>query len=101
MGDELSVVGIGSYCLLAEKYKNQIQQAGIENNNDKNWMFIKKCSESVSDQLKIMDICQKMLYEYGYIKENVKQMREVRDTFKKGVETMQEVLEAFSIVLDE
>lgn len=101
MGDGLSVVDIGSYCLLVEKYKEHLEQEGVNNNSKNNRYFIKKCSESVSDQLRIMDECQKMLYGHGYKKENVEKMKQVRDMFKEGVETMQEVLKAFSIVLDE
>lgn len=101
MGDELTVVDIGNFCLLAEKYKTQIEEAGVNNDSENNKLFLEKCSESISDQLRIMDDCQKMLYRHRYKKENVEQMKQVRDMFKEGVETMQEVLKAFSIVLDE
>lgn len=101
MGDGLSITDIGKFCLLAEKYKTQIEEAGINNNSDNNKMFLEKCSESISEQLKIMDECQKMLYVHGYKKENVEHMKKVRDMFKEGVETMQEVLKTFCIALDE
>ena len=101
MGDGLRVVDIGKFCLLSEKYKTQIEEAGVNNDSENNKLFLEKCSESISDQLRIMDDCQKMLYGHGYKKENVEQMKKVGDMFKEGVETMQEVLRAFSIVLDE
>ena len=34
MKDRLTVVDIGNYCLLAEKYKAQIEQVGIKNNTE-------------------------------------------------------------------
>lgn len=101
MGDGLSVVDIGNFCLLAEKYKTQIEEADVNNDSENNKLFLEKCSESISDQLRIMDDCQKMLYRHGYKKENVEQMKKVRDMFKEGVDMMQEVLKAFSIALDE
>lgn len=101
MVDGLTIVDIGNFCLLAEKYKKQIKKAGVNNDSENNKLFLKKCSKSISDQLRIMDDCQKMLYGYGYENENVEQMKKVRDIFKEGVELMQEVLKAFCIVLDE
>lgn len=99
--DGLTVVDIGNFYLLSEKYKTCIEETGIDIDSSNNRYFIKKCSESLSDQLRIMDDCQKMLYGHGYQKENIEHMRKVRDMFKEGVETMQEVLKTFSIVLDE
>lgn len=97
MREELTVVDIGNFCLLSEKYKKQIEEAGI-NNSSNNELFLKKCSKSISDQLKIMDDCQKMLYKVGYKKENIEHMRKVRNLFQEGIETMQSVLKAFDIV---
>ena len=64
-------------------------------------MFLSECSKLVSDQLKIMDDCQKLLYKFGYKKENVEHMKKVRDMFQEGIETMQLVLKSFDIVTSE
>ena len=86
--------------MISERYKKQLEEAGI-NNGDDSKFFLKKCSKSISDQLKIMDDCQKMLYKFGYKKENIEYMRKVRDMFQDGIETMQLVLKSFDIVTSE
>lgn len=101
MKNGLTVVDIGNFCLLAEKYKPLIEEAGINNNTENNEKFLNECAESISDQLKIMDECQKMLYKFGYKKENIEQMKKVRNLFQEGVETMQSVLKSFDIVTSE
>lgn len=100
MKKELTVVDIANFYLLSEKYKKQIEEAGI-NNGDDSKFFLEKCSKSISDQLKIMDDCQKMLYKFGYKKENIEYMRKVRNMFQDGIETMQLVLKSFDIVTSE
>lgn len=101
MKGELTVVDIGNFCLLAEKYKVQIKEAGIADVTENSEMFLEECSKLVSDQLKIMNDCQKMLYKSGHKKEKVEQMKKVRALFKEGVETMQLVLKSFDIVISE
>lgn len=101
MEDGLTVVDIANFCLLADKYKIQIEEAGIKNDTKNNEVFLRECSKSVSDQLKIMDDCQKLLYKSGYKKENVEHMKKVRDMFQEGIETMHLVLKSFDIVTSE
>lgn len=101
MKDRLTVVDIANFYLLVEKYKTHMEETGIKNNTKNNEIFLSECSKSVSDQLKIMDDCQKLLYKFGYKKENVEQMKKVRDMFQEGIETMQLVLKSFDIVTSE
>lgn len=101
MNDKLTVVDIGNFCLLKEKYKAKIEEAGMKNNTESNKMFLDECSKLVSGQLKIMDDCQKMLYKFGYRKENVEQMKKIRDLFQEGIESMQSVLKSFDIAINE
>lgn len=101
MGDNLTVVDIANLCLMSKKYKKEMQEAGLVNNMQNEEEFLQKCSESISEQLKIMDECQRLLYKNGYKETNVEEMKKVKDVFQKGIDTMQQVLESFSIVTNE
>lgn len=98
---DLSITDIGNFCLLTEKYKKRLVQNGVyvdENIDKKNAYFLRQCSKLVSEQLKIMDDCQKYLYKYGSNKNNIEAIKEAEVLFKEGIEIMQEVLKGFAIV---
>ena len=70
--ENLSIVNIANFCLLAEKYSEYVNENGVTINHEDNKMLLEECSESISNSLKIMDECQKMLYKTGYTKEHIK-----------------------------
>ena len=93
---KLSVVDIGTFCLLTKKYEDEIKQAECDGLNDTEY-FLKECSKSVSEQLKIMDKCQKMLWKHGFDMNNIEKMLEAKAMFEEGLNTLQSLLKAFEI----
>ena len=92
--DGLSVVDIGTFCLLTKKYQDEIREAGVNDINDTDY-FLEECSKSVSEQLQIMDNCQQMLWKYGFDTNNTEKMLEAKAMFEEGIHTLQSVLKAF------
>lgn len=92
----LSVVDIGTFCLLAKKYEKEIEESGGKNpeNND---YFIKECSKSISELLGLMDKYQQMLWKYGHKEECTEQLLTAKAAFESGLNTLQEVLRAFDV----
>lgn len=97
---ELTVVDIGTFCLISKRYGEKLLDAGIENVTDAEG-FLKECSESVSEHLRIMDNCQKLLWKYGADVGNAEKLSETKAIFEQGLEIMQSVLKAFDIAVCE
>lgn len=94
--EELSVVDIGNFCLLANKYKDYLLANGQKIPDDEETR--KGVSESISSLLEIMDGCQKALYSTDYSEENIESMLKFKEMFEDGLKTLQKVLEGFEIV---
>ena len=92
----LSVVDIGTFCMLAKKYEKEIEENGGKNpeNND---YFIEECSKSISEMLKLMDKYQQMLWKYGHKEECAEQLLAAKNGFENGLNMMKEVLRAFDV----
>ena len=64
MGDGLTVVDIGNFCLLAEKYKTHIEEAGVNNDSENNKLFLAvdyynqalKFAQSETEKNRILDM---------------------------------------------
>lgn len=92
---ELSVVDIGNFCLLTNKYRDYLLANGQNVPDDEE---IKRgVSESISSLLEIMDGCQKALYSTDYAEENIENMLKFKEMFEEGLITLHKVLEGFAI----
>jgi len=96
---ELTITDIGNYYLLLEKYKNYLKSPNI--NSERNQYFLKECSSYISNQLEIMNECQKLLYSGAYEKESLENKKKIRDIFEYSIGIMQDILKTFDMMLNE
>lgn len=95
--DGLTLVDMVNFCVLSEKYKQYVEDEEMLKSMENNAEFLMMASNLISEQIALLDNAQKLLLTEGYKPENREKTKELFESYKEGLEIVNQLVKSFEI----